>query len=146
MNKKAFTLVELIVIIIIIGVILIFALPNTTSTIERKKKEAMINDARDFIEKTKIYAQAQNQYPTSTPKTFRLRDIDVKYEIVKSPYGDNYDREASGVKVELIHDADGYRYEFTVTLKCNSHIINEKQIADLLGKNKYEYVERRAWV
>ena len=48
-SEKGFTLVELIVIIVIIGVILVFTLPNITSVLERNKKEQMIADAKDMV-------------------------------------------------------------------------------------------------
>lgn len=54
-NKKGFTLIELIVIIVLLGVIMVFALPNITSTLERNKKDKMILDAQDMVEKYKNY-------------------------------------------------------------------------------------------
>lgn len=61
-NKKGFTLIELIVIIVLLGVIMVFALPNITSTLERNKKDKMILDAQDMVEKYKNYVLSQGLY------------------------------------------------------------------------------------
>jgi len=61
-NKKGFTLIELVVIIVLLGVIMVFALPNITSTLERNKKDKMILDAQDMVEKYKNYVLSQGLY------------------------------------------------------------------------------------
>ena len=53
-NNKGFTLIELMVVISLLAIILAFALPNISSTLERNKKDQMINDAKDMVDKAKI--------------------------------------------------------------------------------------------
>ena len=124
-NKKGFTLIELIVIIIIIGVILVFSLPNVTSTLERQKKDAMIVDAKDFVHKTQAYMLKKMDYPTATePTKFfclstttvggkKCNGVDPRKEIKDSPFGSKYKRDLSTVTVTysskevLLTDKDG---------------------------------------
>lgn len=134
-KNNAFTLIELIVIIIIIGVILLFALPNVTSTLERNKKDAMIEDAKDFIDKTRNYLTIHS---ISDSSSFTLDVIDTKNEIKKSPYGKDYDRSSSFVTVKIINDDNILHYEYTVTLIDNGgHKIEDASLNNLNSKDKY---------
>ena len=149
MNKKAFTMTELIVIIIIIGVILIFALPNVTSTLERNKKDVMINDAKDFVEKVKnclLTNKSLCQYPTTTgnsgAKTFYLNVIDEREDIKESPFGNEYIRGGSFVTVTLVNSGGIKSYKFQITLTDNEYKIENRTITELNSDNKYTYVER----
>ena len=94
-NNKAFTLIELMVVISLLAIILAFALPNISSTLERNKKDQMINDAKDMVDKAKISDCIKNT--ESKYKCF-LKDIDPKEEIKTSPFGNEYDRTNSYVK------------------------------------------------
>ena len=96
MDKKGFTLIELILVIGIIGVILAFAIPNVTTTLEKNKKDQMIADAKDMAEKAKNYILikgCQDSY-------LYLEKLDTNKEIKDSPYGGEYNREKSYVSVE----------------------------------------------
>lgn len=127
-NNKAFTMIELIIVIIIIGVILVFAIPNIVATMERNKKDAMAVSAKDFIEKTRnciiegkrLNASLTCGYPTtSAPSaTYSLKDIDVNNQIQRSTAGDEYDRDNSTVTVTK--NGDVYEYQAVLKLKDNS--------------------------
>ena len=119
LNKKGFTLVELVIVVIILGVILAFALPNITSTLERNKKDQMIIDAKDMVEKAKNYALKTNGYPiddeddsTADCKSFTLNDIDPRNEIKESPFGSDYITD-SFVKICL----ESSKYIYYIRLK-----------------------------
>lgn len=124
-NKKAFTMIELIIVIIIIGVILVFAIPNIVATMERNKKDAIAVSAKDFIEKTRnciiegkrLSATLTCGYPT-TSATYYLKDIDVNNQIQRSAAGDEYDRDHSTVTVTK--NGDVYEYQAVLKLKDNS--------------------------
>lgn len=49
MNKKGFTLVELLGVVVILSIILIIAIPNITSVMERSKRDNYIADAKKFV-------------------------------------------------------------------------------------------------
>ena len=47
-NNKGFTLIELLAVVVILAVIMTLAIPNIVSTINKNKKEALIEDAKKF--------------------------------------------------------------------------------------------------
>ena len=49
MNKKGFTLIELLGVIIILSIIMLIAIPNVTSVLEKNKRENYIADAKKMI-------------------------------------------------------------------------------------------------
>jgi len=123
MNNKGFTLIELIVIIVIIGVIVLFALPNITSTIERQKKDAMITEIKDFKNQMDGYLINKSLYPKTTNPSDCVEKTwsEIKPEATVSPFGDKYDPESS-IKVCLKSDGVGvttYSYEIKVKT-CSS--------------------------
>ena len=148
MNKKAFTMIELILIMIIISVILLFALPNVMVTIERNKKDLMINDAKDFIEKAKDCVNTKrcaDLASTTDKKTYTLSTIDLREEIKKSPFGKVYDRENSKILIEQTQQLVGGNYvyvkKYSVTLTDGTYKIIDKTIKELNSDSKYSTVQ-----
>lgn len=134
MNKKGFTLVELIVILVIIGVIVTFSLPNITSTLERNKKDQMIIDAKDMVDKAKNYI-LKNSYNDGV--VLKLKNIDIREEIKDSPFGNKYDRENSCVKRSIVDN----QYKYKICLEDNKYKLMVDDVSDLLGSDKYTKIE-----
>lgn len=144
MDKKGFTLIELILVIGIIGVILAFAIPNVTTTLEKNKKDQMIADAKDMAEKAKNYILINGCKERFIK--LKLDDLDTNKEIKNSPYGGEYNRDLSYVKV--VCGNNKYSIFLTskddkgnsVTLSNNNN--NEPiELSELNSNNKYNYIK-----
>lgn len=141
-NNKAFTLIELMVVISLLAIILAFALPNISSTLERNKKDQMINDAKDMVDKAKISDCIKND-----EKCF-LKDIDLKEEIKTSPFGDEYDRGSSYVVryEDVKNEVITYTYNVYLKVKDNIMCIGSKgepiDISKFNESGKYDYVKQ----
>ena len=142
MDKKGFTLIELILVIGIIGVILAFAIPNVTTTLEKNKKDQMIADAKDMAEKAKNYILIKG---CPTDKLY-LNSLDTNKEIKDSPYGGEYNREQSYVSV----DCDNNKYYIFLTSNnvtlfdsVASSVSNPLavELSKLNSDKKYDYIK-----
>ncbi len=50
MNKKAFTLIELLAVIVILGILMLVAIPSVTRYIDMTKKEAYVKTIASMVE------------------------------------------------------------------------------------------------
>ena len=60
MNKKGFTLVELLGVVIILSIIMLIAIPNVMSILDRSKKDAYLADARKMVSLTEYEIRKGN--------------------------------------------------------------------------------------
>lgn len=135
MDKKGFTLIELILVIGIIGVILAFAIPNVTTTLEKNKKDQMIADAKDMAEKAKNCLLTKG-YDACQSRS--LNDLDTRNEIKDSPYGEKYDRNTS--KVDIKKNGNENEYEYHITLTDGKMKISNVELNELNGNDKYNKI------
>ena len=90
-NKKGFTLIELLAVIIILGILMIIAIPAVTSFISDSRKDAYVDTAKQVVK------GAMNLVNSGE---LQMRDINATYympsscvrvengEVAKSPYGE----------------------------------------------------------
>ena len=67
MNRKAFTLIELMIVVLIIGIISAIAIPKFDNVSTRARAAAIIADARTIVSAAQLYYSDNGEYPQSAP-------------------------------------------------------------------------------
>lgn len=151
MNKKGFTLTELLAVIAIIGIISLIAIPNIVNISENVKKDNMLNDAKRFISLAKAEVNASydirnfisNETDSDGNKIcdsvnlkctfyimdlnksgdFKTEEFDGKRKIV-DPDGLGYDNVSSYVKYYKIGD----EVKYCIHLRSEKRFLGKKEI------------------
>ncbi len=108
-NKKGFTLIELLAVIIILGILMIIAIPSITSYIQNSRKEAYIKTAKTMLRamSTEINSGKYQVYDVNTTYYFPASCIKTENE-TNSPYGDWKER-----YIAVTYNGDGFDYYWT---------------------------------
>ena len=127
MKKNGFTLIELLAVIVILGVIMVIAVPAVTKYIDKSKKDSYISTAQMFIDAAqKEVASGNLLAPTTStddPLVIPLNELKLKSGGRTSPYGVKY---IEGSNVTVKSDDDGnLTYYFTAFDEKNNAIINK---------------------
>ena len=155
MNNKGFTLIELLAVVVIIGLIMGIAIPNTITMIDKHKMNSYLGDARTFssMVKSKLRTDRSLEMPetTATASVVTLEYLNTN-NITKDPYGNEYDKKRSFVGVILNNGSYEY-YVHLVSCKldtgCDEGIYNDwrgitvTKVGDLGGDNRYELVKSK---
>ena len=134
MKNKGFTLIELLAVIVILGIILIIAIPQVSSYIDSTKVKTMRTTAQVYINAVRDYSTSKNKFPyKGTTKKYTLNDIVTNIGLdkdnKKSPYGDEWDLDNSYVNQTLSED---YKDTYSVYLiDKGGHCIEETSEKDL---------------
>ena len=109
MNKKGFTLIEIIAVIVILGVIMFIAVPSISRYVGGSRKDLYISDAKRFVDAAKEIISTKKIPINKTDITYYIPlsclSVDKKDE---SPYG-AWDE----VYVVVTYDNTKYDYYFT---------------------------------
>ena len=100
-NSKGFTLIELIAVVVILGVIMLIAVPNILATLEKNKKETFLKDAQLLVSAAEYKLSSDTSVPepdTYNIIIFKLSDLPTA-ALSESPYGTNYSQSKSFVAV-----------------------------------------------
>ena len=128
-NNKGFTLIELLAVIVIMGVLMMVALPQVTKYIENSKKDAYAETAKSYINAVR-YALLNDELSKSLPDTnggsisIKLNEVTVESGGENSPYSRLIDKDHSCVKVTNTTKSDStdsttnddvtYKYEIYI--------------------------------
>ena len=105
-KKNGFTLIELLAVIIILGILMIIAIPSVTNYISNSRKSAYVDTAKEIVSGTRnvVNSGKLGMYDTNT--TYYIPASYIKTENAsKSPYGD-----FTNAYVVVIYDGKGYSY------------------------------------
>ena len=148
-NKKifGFTLIELLAVIIILGVLMIIAIPSVTEYISSSRKSAYITTAEQYI------SGARNKINAAE---IPIYDVDKTYYVPTSCIalekgGDSPFGEIEEGYIVVTYDGHGYDYYFTVRDSSNQGILltddelldNDRIITGLKDINEYVAIEGR---
>ena len=116
MNNKGFTLVELLGVIAILSIIMLIAIPNITSTLERSKRDQYLTDAKKMVS---LAEYELRKGEISKPEEGKLVKITLDYlattDVEKDPDGISYSLDESYV---IVSRKDGY-LKYYVCLVAN---------------------------
>lgn len=119
-NKKAFTLIELLAVLVILGVLIGIAIPKVTQYINKSKKDGFVSTGSFFVETMKSDFTSEF-YPLPirnndvTIVTFDLANLDNKDK--KSAFGGTYVNNKSYVAVVNVGTGVDPEYKYYVAMQ-----------------------------
>ena len=107
-KKNGFTLIELLAVIIILGILMIIAIPSVTTYIQNSRKSAYIDTAREIISGTRTFVNQGKvpMYDTNVTYYVNYKCINTE-NASKSPYGEFVDGETF---VVVTYNGSGFNY------------------------------------
>ena len=132
-KKKGFTLIELLAVIIILGILMIIAIPSVTNYISDSRKSAYVDTAKEIVSGTRnlVNDGKLGMYDTNTTYYIPASYINTENGL-KSPYG-----EFTEAYVGVVYDGKGYKYYWISVDDAGQGIRNIKNI-DLLSSDDIE--------
>lgn len=133
-NNKGFTLIEILAVIIILGVLLLIAVPSVTNYILESRKSAYISTIKSYETSVRNKVNSLQYSFFDSDTTYYVHVANEKMEKGgNSPFGNWID-----AYVVLVYTGDGYEYYWTsvdesgqkVELKKTGEIKNEDIVAD----------------
>ena len=108
-KKNGFTLIELLAVIIILGILMIIAIPSVTKYISDSRKNSYVDSAKEIIGSARNLVNSGELEMYDTDATYYIDVNCIKTEnAMKSPYGD-----FTNAYVVVTYDGKGYDYFWT---------------------------------
>ena len=98
--KRGFTLVELLAMLVILGILMVVAIPNITGILGNQKVNALKSDAMNIIETAKVKIAKDTSVAKPQPNQclfFTLDSLDDNDDFTNGPNGGVYERYESFV-------------------------------------------------
>ena len=143
MNKKGFTLVELLGVIVILSIVMLIAIPNISSTLERSKRDQYLTDAKKMITLTEYELRKGD---VDKPTENQILKITLSYlatnDLEKDPDGVLYDGTNSYV---IVFRKNGYlTYYVNLVAKHGTKYwgVNFAEQSELSGDQRYNTISK----
>ena len=143
MNKKGFTLVELLGVIVILSIVMLIAIPNISSTLERSKRDQYLTDAKKMITLTEYELRKGD---VDKPTENQILKITLSYlatnDLEKDPDGVLYDGTNSYV---IVFRKNGYlTYYVNLVAKHGAKYwgVNFAEQSELSGDQRYNTISK----
>lgn len=135
-NKKGFTLIELLAVIVILGVIMVIAIPSVTGYITNSRKDSMISSAKAYVDAVVTGANGMEyEFPTN-PKSVvvvTVNNIKLDRKQEKSAFNSKYDYKKSYVVIENTGTVTDPRYTYYVALQdIKGNTLELKEVSELI--------------
>jgi len=129
-NKKAFTLVELLAIIVILAVILAVAIPNVVTVINSSRENAFKRSAGLILRQAKKEIVNNPAFvPGTTANQYRLIPLSsVNFDANVDPWGDTYNRALSYV-LAIRNSTGGITYAIFL---CSDNVAPRRRVMGTL--------------
>ena len=114
MNKKGFTLIELLATIAILALLMLVAVPNVMSTIDKNKQDTYVEDAKRMITLAEYEVRSDTSIPLPTNGNcvvILLSALDLT-DFNEGPEGGTYDLDKS--YVVIARNGNSYQYYATI--------------------------------
>ena len=114
MGRKGFTLIELLATILILSLLMLVAVPNVMSTIDKNKRDTYVEDAKKMITlaEYKVRSDTSIELPTSgNCIVLKLSSLDLS-DFNEGPEGGSYDLAKS--YVVMARSGSTYKYYATI--------------------------------
>ncbi len=144
MNKKGFTLVELLAVIAILAILVIIALPNVLEIFNRVKKELFLTEVKN------VYKEVSKKYITENMKGKKLSNINSRNNSKLDISGDNLEYcinlDNSGTIKTMVVRNDNYFVEYNDSEDITNYSIEKvKETTErtklICSKSKIKVIE-----
>lgn len=147
MNKKGFTLVELLASLAILAIIMLIAVPSTINVLDRSKKQKYIADAKKMITLAETYIRGNQDinYPSDNQIIILYLSALNDGSFDEDPDGNKYSLSKSFVTITRKQVSSNYTYEYKVQLvgigsNNLKRGVSYASLDQLNSDKKYDYV------
>jgi len=142
LNKKGFTLVELLAVIVVLALLMVVAASSIGTALDNSKKKALLTEAQKLS--TNITAEAQSLKlmgeltETNLKKNYTGKDGDYAYKVIVNDHGYITDLVVCymndySVTVDIDTSADGYTTTLTVPTSVDADRDDTTCVANYTG-------------